>query len=857
MTRKNRQPVEEAFTLQFGEPDDGVPDSEEVFSSDDPDLDDQFMWRNAAALLMDGGLPPSSGEVPETIKDAVADASDALQGDTPPKTPVQVDADVPGGPAVQDPLYPIEPIADEFDEEPVVVDERFDEPVLSGPQAQPYVASEPDADELEVLDERQAAMITTPDAPGDAEQTFVAGAIAAGGASELRADPDASVFPRQQQDVPGFHEGDEQAPLFAKDAVEAPTAISPMSTGRKAPWVLYGTLAAGVAVLGVAFVGMILQLDRPQAETPVEIAATTGTPAQGNATPIADDGEVEAQMRVLRLAVGPFYDGKSRVQPYDGDPLVTYVLPTDISRSMPDAGFVPPEVRQDTVTVATQTETLGDGTAPALEQAVVTVTEDRIEIDLTDEADAEQPLIALNSAAEASTAIDPAVKVADAPELKTLDTPVIESPEAARVAQELSAAIEIAEADLRSFQSLWSGVAAPEATSFDGSAPNADADVVRAALLNLPAYDLEKASQANFLPPVATRAPLVAVRLVAANSGGATEGIALPAVIGTEQLPSRGSVPEPISAQVAPDPNLPTASIDVSRELAAALAAKAEAEERLAAALARASEPPKAVAPAVTEAPVIVQQEDVVVAAPTIEPAPPADTAAQEEQPVIAAITPEQVTLEAVAAAVPATTQETASGPKSWVQSGAWMPDLGIETVQTTLEGRPVLEVIAIKDDSVLPDWVQVGSLLVRVNGEAVGKSADMVAALTDRSRSLETGRVAGLFEIVVRKGLDPRTARIEVPVWRRVVLGDETEVAMRAKGSKWEATVVASGQTQSDGLQSGDILLRDFATKSNLRTPMALEEMFAAMADGDANRVDFAIMRAGELGSGGVSLAN
>jgi len=52
VTRRDKRPAEESFTLQFGEPDEGG-GTGEVYSSDNVVIDDHFMWNNTTAFLED------------------------------------------------------------------------------------------------------------------------------------------------------------------------------------------------------------------------------------------------------------------------------------------------------------------------------------------------------------------------------------------------------------------------------------------------------------------------------------------------------------------------------------------------------------------------------------------------------------------------------------------------------------------------------------------------------------------------------------------------------------------------------------------------------------------------------------
>jgi len=362
-------------------------------------------------------------------------------------------------------------------------------------------------------------------------------------------------------------------------------------------------------------------------------------------------------------------------------------------------------------------------------------------------------------------------------------------------------------------------------------------------------------------------APIVAVRLASADGRVAPDDRSTDSLVDVRAPISRPTLAEPIKIARAaiPEPNLPRPQIDVSGALLlAARAAEAEAARLRAqeAALVREQAAALKAAQAAKDAQIARDAEinAPVVETPVVE-APAVEEPVVEEPVVVAIVDQDLVVTDSPKAVedmiVPVQAEIAKPAPSGeWVAQANWVPALGFSVSEATQNGRGVLEVIEVDESSVLPNWAGNGSSIVSVNGIAVERETAFLDEMLSGAGDATDGEVGATMMIRARPGLNPRTAKIDVPVTRFVRLGDGTELSIRPLGQKWVVEVVSVAKVDLEGLQIGDVLLRDFMTKSNLRTPMALEELFAAMGEAGETRVEFAVMRGGELTSGGVSLA-
>jgi len=931
VTKKQRQAIAESFTLQFGEPDEGHAASE-IDISDDVFVDDNFMWKNATAFL-DDALP---GKAAAPLEPAAPEPRDA------PKVVTASGAAV--GAAAFPKVTPVEDdLGQEDNVEPLVVDERQAGAMLRGPQDGVDVSQEDvpdDEQEPMVLDERQMAMVTAPDTAPDGDEA----AFDEPDPSALRADPAEAILRRDLRRPRGADapervavSGDDPAgALFVDDDDLSPVPLA-AERGTKTPWIIYGTFGLGLAVVGVAAVGMLLQLGKtpapvgsvtaeaaaPEAGEPAVLAsvATTGGAASDGQAAIdqaaAGQGasQIDPQMNVLRLAVGPFVDSESNLSlPQARLANETYGAPVQVAMSEVGTPYVP-DLRAS-LPASVTTEVLQGFDTVTEDIELVTVAADRIELDLSDQQGTGAPVEQVTLASIASVTVDPQVGGDAAPQLASVQSDAPEqNPQEARVSRSLFETITQMSEDAATMDATvlalrpLPGDLGGDAVSLAGF----DAPIERAALVPLAQFDLVGETLAGLLKPEAPQSPVVAVRLALAELALAADPQEV-ATLRVAALAQETQLVQPAAfADVStPEPNLPTPSIDTSRQLMAAvklleeetarvLAGKTARPEELskAAQLVNGIETPlpvgtdeaagaslqtvaqgaEAASPAVDTAiePVKTDVTPTVVAeaegaAVDVEPRAPLATLDQPQtavrpqveiadRPVQEPVQLAQTQGEAEPAPAPEQKAELNAlaaiieTPAKWVSEATWTPELGFAVSPIERDGRKVLQVTQATDASVLPDWAATGAEILSVNGNSVESEDALISALLSRDLDADAGLASAVLEIRARAGLDPRMGRVTVPLWRGVTLGDGTKLSVRLDQGKWNTEVLSRETADVEGLRTGDILLRDFATKSKLAGPLDLEEVFEATTEAGETRVEFAVMRDGELASGGVSL--
>ena len=826
MTRRDKRPAEESFTLQFGEPDEGG-GTGEVYSSDNVVIDDHFMWNNTTAFL-------------EDAKNGAAASDDGADRETDSKDQDISQVEKPDEKVAIVSFAGSEPIKIEqsnnsgFNDADEHIFEEENTPSTVSANPEPELEDDP---EPQVLDERQMAMVSSrdveqPEAPVPSPD-------------EIRLDPAAAVTPRT--DVPSFVNQISDDPakpaLFADEMTMTRPIIPPVNQGTKAPWVLYGTLGLGIAVVSLAGIGMVLQMDGSESTEPsVAVAVLEQTPADQEQSPTVEAPEIDVQMKVFRLAVGPFVDNDSHLSRSQIDNTPEHVAPLRLAVAGPDQDFAADLFVSLPISLGTESNGNFGGADEA--DAVVTLSAERIEIDLTDDVTASLGEGLSSTVSAATTAIDPTIEASDAPELASVISSSEVSPldgiasralfdDISQISKELT---ELEITTIGQSLSLSGGTLGP----FE--IPKAEVAHELAQPVIVSGFNLESETRVEFTVPNLPVAPLAAVRLASASVGISPVDGEFDAI-----LDSISSLPGPILGEpsritgvLLPEPNLPKPQIDVSGALTlAAKAAEAEAarlraaEAELARKKAEAEEAARLAAAAADA----VRSNSVVVASVA---------QAVEETPVIE---------ENVRSDVVPVTQTIAPETDIWVSQAAWIPELGFSVSPVSHDGQTVLEISDIQDGSVLPEWVTLGTMILSVNNAVVESEDAFLRALQTNAKGAEQGKISAFLTLRIRAGLDPREARITAPVWRKLKLGSGSELSVQLSGGKWVSSVLASDENDATGLKSGDILLRDFMTKSNLRSPLALEDLFAKMTEAGERRVDFAILRDGELASGGVDL--
>ena len=851
MSKKNRLPAEESFTLQFGDPDEGEVSAEEFFSPGDVEFDEQFMWRNAAAGLSEQAAASRPDPSPVPVEMPVQAQPDEA---TAPDEFEPVDEDV------ENAFAPDVPEAEPLEEA------RLGAAAALSPEAVQSGDEDADFGMPEVIDERQAEMIRAPldrVAPQQAEEAVPERAAlrpAAPIVAPVPPMPDA-ITPRARQNRALFDNEPELPPA---------SVLASANQGSKAPWVLYGTLGVGVAVLGIAFVGMTLELTKPSEDAPtIEVAAVAErvtVPQDG-----VSEGDIAAQTKVYRLAVGPFFDSNSRMGTFGQDAEVASSAPVLAQNANPEAPFVADFVTPAPASMPAQTvaalglETVGN--------RVVTLGEDRIEIDLTDGENTPEGS-AETSGAQASVTIDPKISSQNAPALAATQS----GDESQSPAQDFAAAA-LFEQTMTLSEEI--NLQNDFLTSQSGVLPEPDApQLIVAALGNGPkgpknadmaVFSLQSEIFSAFAPASRATQPVASVLVAdgfeaqeAARVGGAS-GIEVAALqeIKTLDAPVLPNAPE------ATDAALPAPELDNSRALLAARMRTLELEARqVDGYLARAGAETTGViaeAARLEAAAAQIQADAAKAALAGLVPLVRAPEAVPQDAPVerIATITPiapkpddtSQIDVAPTVAPVVAAPDTTAA-PRVWLREAQWIPAFDLELTSVDDAGRPELEIAKLTEADYLPDWVGEGARIVSVAGVAASSQSAVMGALLDAAeRQAGEGAISVNMEIRARAGLDPRTARVDIPVWRRVVAGDGTVFAVRRDGQKWVARVQTESAAARSDLKVGDILLRDVATKSRLASAEALEDVLSALEADTTAIVEFAIMRGGALASAVLSL--
>ena len=800
MKQKKKDIEGQSFTLQFGDESESVPIESQADAA--ALVNDNFMWHNAATLLEEADARKQAGVIPlhsddEEIQEFEAD--DDLEDEFSAKT-----ANVPDALTI-----------DEFEEE--AIDERT---MPMGPI-------------LEIEDE--AEDYNDPNGPiGPVyASASMAPPIVVGSAGQFEA--------------------------VEIDAVEQDQPMRPVvaAASQKTPWLVYGTLGAGVCVLSVALIGMLMQMNTPtgsgasevalapEIEPPSDVAPVEALVAQ--IEPVQDapaPSGVEPQLIVANL-VGP---SGTPLQPEIAlaalEPSVVRNTPAALLTSAADVAFT----RLSSEPLSSDlTSPLGEnfgGAEPT--DALVSLNSDRIEIDLSTPASGPQLAFEATLPRSPEFVADPVIARKPAPLLASVSVPNVQAP------QESFAALAL----LESIDSLSGQIEALSfaPVSFETSSLQSevvamsDPEVTRSDAAVIDRFALNDEITVGLVVPQDVSPPLAAVKLAFASDTTVT----LDDISGLEISPDAGLIevketPGKILDQAVVEPILPSESTQTSPVILASLAvietpqfksgpvgADISDNTGLSGLASLASRLPSSgvtVDAAPEQVAALSTSEVAPVVAPTV--APPPKAAAQEE----------------IKTARPLE-RASASDAATSVAQARWVPDLGVLVRSTTDNGLPALEITDIQEGASLPEQITSGKIIRSVNGFPVGDLQSLTAALMvwfDETSDVLKAELAVKGE----EGALPDVFSVDVPLWRFVKLENGTEIKISQNKGKWEAEILSSDASVPDGLQRGDILLRDFATQSKLRDPLAVERLIADLDRLNSERVEFAIVRDGQLSSG------
>ena len=170
-------------------------------------------------------------------------------------------------------------------------------------------------------------------------------------------------------------------------------------------------------------------------------------------------------------------------------------------------------------------------------------------------------------------------------------------------------------------------------------------------------------------------------------------------------------------------------------------------------------------------------------------------------------------------------------------------------TVQLPFTAEAPTSNVIAQAAAVSPDWVQPGLAVTAVNGTQINAIGEIPAVLRGQSSGdTLTPTVAVTFETVDPSLGTPVDQLWFLPVVQQVELEDGTIFEAVYAGSGWQTSVVALPESQSGGLEVGDVITSYIPTSETVDGPDTLFRIFNRESDNGAEQFMFAVQRNGSL---------
>lgn len=841
MTEKDEKSGNESFRLSFGDTSEGS-EGEQVDLNPAIAVDDQFLWHNSAALL--DGIPATAPEP-------------AIGGDA-------------GSAPVDETSLETAPSVETPDESP----------------------------EIETLS-TQNDVVTSDVAGATADAVSVQDIVAA---QEHRAEAVApAVLEFQGPPEPKKPVQDGAAPIDVlalgtadmedSSSEELPDVLQPAILSQPeptgTPWLMYATLGLGAALLvGAVAVGVsqrgterlasVAQPDlAPAAETSGEKADDSKIAQADKILASLDPDLVSAQVVVGTMSAGPNRDQQGTLLPNSADPELSAnkaPLRVDQSRDVASAPEImevtrvetpiatslslpgQPAAQDDVAMVVPKSIGFASATPASAELDLPSVKTDPLPEVKGDQRGVTKKLSALRTAAieKRNTALQGQIKrVSDgigqigmagqslAPEIETASLVMVSD-----TPPNVRGPMGLASVDEKALSSdAFEEVALPTRPNLDTAEP--EAELVDVAALDVDAPALE----GRIADALTTATPPIAKPSAAQTSAGSVgtntlvTALAVPAQIDgpIREAPQQ----ENIEVAAIPAPSLPQATDEAAN-------ATEEATELSRPEVEVATAPTTAPEPLVESKP---ETEFEVATVPVLRPeldqpevVTPSDDgqAADDTQIMFIATDPG-------AQAAPKPAPKVVELPTSpFVTTAGWRTPLNITSLDVETSDASVI-VATASPEAGLPDWATDGAIIRSVNGVPVSTPQEFYDALLIEGGN-STGQITAFLTIQSSAEAESEDVRVDLQFWRYIALKDGTEIEISRKSGKWRAEVIRVGFAVDEGIAAGDVLVRDYATKTKIDAPLVLEKVLAELEE-TADLLGFAVVRDGALSDAGIVL--
>lgn len=228
---------------------------------------------------------------------------------------------------------------------------------------------------------------------------------------------------------------------------------------------------------------------------------------------------------------------------------------------------------------------------------------------------------------------------------------------------------------------------------------------------------------------------------------------------------------------------------------------------------------------------------------PDVIPAEPAtgDTAAASDAAV------QQAEIAATPEPEPATAANIA---ETQIAFGHWDVDIPFSTARRRVPTGTVIAVTGVDpalDTKVIGEWVARGAVIYTLNGSPIPDDATLATQVLANLKVDPDGytRVAARYRPLGQTR--PENGLLALPVVRMFGLTNGYSLTTRNTGDTgWQTVVTGLPDTGADGLQMGDVLLREAQTEMNIDGIESLDAVLAVLVSQDKPQAQLTVLRNG-----------
>ena len=230
------------------------------------------------------------------------------------------------------------------------------------------------------------------------------------------------------------------------------------------------------------------------------------------------------------------------------------------------------------------------------------------------------------------------------------------------------------------------------------------------------------------------------------------------------------------------------------------------------------------------------QEPDVIPAEPATADTAAASDAGEEQAQIAATPEPEPATAANIA--------------ETQIAFGHWDVDIPFSTARRRVPTGTVIAVTGVDpalDTRIIGEWVARGAVIYTLNGSPIPDDATLATQVLANLKVDPDGytRVAARYRPLGQTR--PENGLLALPVVRMFGLANGYSLTTRnTDGAGWQTVVTGLPDTGADGLQMGDVLLREAQTEMNIDGVESFDAVLDALVSQDKPQAQLTVLRNG-----------